>query len=289
MVQGNKKVRKAVLPVAGVGTRMLPLTKSVPKEMFPIDGKPIIQHLVEEAVSAGVEEIIIVYSKGKEAIKHYFEKDNELEVLLLKRDKQIELKTVRDLHQMAQFSFVLQDQPLGDGHAILCARELVGDEPCLVLFGDELYIGQQTASQQLVDVYNDQKTSVIAMQEVEGDEVSKYGVIDGEIIAEDFYNIRNMVEKPSPEEAPSKMIIVGKYVITPKVFEYLEKHPSGSGEIRLIDALRGVLKEEEIYGFRPDGDRYDTGTLDGYNEACLAFLSQYRKYRYTMAEHSPIM
>ncbi len=229
----NQKIKKAILPVAGFGTRFLPATKAQPKEMLPVVDKPAIQYLVEEAVQAGIEEIVFVTGRGKRAIEDHFDYSFELDHTLVEKNKHDLLEKVREVEKLAKFSYVRQPIPLGDGHAVLCARHIVGDEPVLVMFGDSLYDSQVPAAKQIIDVYEKYQDPVVGLAEVEEDEVERFGVIDGIKLEKGIYEIKRFMEKPKKEEAPSRLVAVGKYVITPEVFEVLGNMKNGkSGEIR---------------------------------------------------------
>jgi len=265
------KVKKAILPVAGFGTRFLPATKSQPKEMLPIVDKPVIQYLVEEAVASGIEEIIFVTGRGKRAIEDHFDISFELEETLVEKNKQDLLEAVRKISTLAKFSYVRQPMPLGDGHAILQAKHIVGDEPVLVLFGDCLYDCQVPASRQLIETYEKYGDSVIGMSQVEKEDVSKFGVIEGINLDGSTFEIKRMVEKPKPEEAKSNLVAVGKYIITPEVMEVLSKMKHGkSGEIRLIDAFDIMLENNRpIYGKELEGCWLDTGDKFNFIKASI--------------------
>lgn len=255
------KIRKAILPVAGFGTRFLPATKAQPKEMLPVVDKPAIQYLVEEAAAAGIEEIVFVTGRGKRAIEDHFDYSYELDHTLVEKNKHDLLKKVREVEDLAKFSYVRQPVPLGDGHAVLCARHIVGDEPVLVMFGDSLYDSRIPAAKQLIDVYEKYNDVVVGLSEVKPDEVERFGVIDGVDIGNGVYEIKKFVEKPKKEEAPSNLVAVGKYIITPEIFELLSTMKGGkSGEIRLADAFDLMLqKNRPIYGKKLDGEWLDTG------------------------------
>lgn len=265
------KVRKAILPVAGFGTRFLPATKAQPKEMLPVVDKPVIQYLVEEAVAAGIEEIIFVTGRGKRAIEDHFDVSYELEDTLVEKNKHDLLEEVRKVAKLAKFSYVRQSMPLGDGHALLQAAHLVGDEPALVIFGDCLYDSEVPASKQVIETYEKYGDSVIGLSEVPKEEVSKFGVIDGIKLDENTYEVKGMVEKPKPEEAPSNLVAVGKYVITPEVFDVLRGMEQGkSGEIRLADAFDLMLeKGRPIYGKILEGEWLDTGDKFNFVKATI--------------------
>ncbi|HAV11807.1 MAG TPA: UTP--glucose-1-phosphate uridylyltransferase [Candidatus Moranbacteria bacterium] len=266
-----KKVRKAILPVAGFGTRFLPATKAQPKEMLPVVDKPVIQYLVEEAVASGIEEIIFVTGRGKRAIEDHFDVSYELEDTLVEKNKHDLLEEVRKVAKLAKFSYVRQSMPLGDGHALLQAAHIVGDEPALVIFGDCLYDSEVPASKQVIETYEKYGDSVIGLSEVPREEVSKFGVIDGVKLDENTYEVKGMVEKPKPEDAPSNFVAVGKYVITPEVFDVLRTMEHGkSGEIRLADAFDLMLeKGRPIYGKILEGEWLDTGDKFNFVKATI--------------------
>lgn len=265
------KIRKAILPVAGFGTRFLPATKAQPKEMLPIVDKPVIQYLVEEAVAAGIEEIIFVTGRGKRAIEDHFDVSYELEDTLVEKNKHDLLETVQKIAGLAKFSYVRQPKPLGDGHALLQAAHLVGDEPALVIFGDCLYDSEVPAAKQIMDTFEKYGDPVIALSEVEKEEVSKFGVIDGVKLDDSTYEVKGMVEKPKPEDAPSNLVAVGKYVITPEVFKVLANMDHGkSGEIRLADAFDTMLESgKPLYGKVLQGEWLDTGDKFNFMKASI--------------------
>lgn len=266
------KIRKAVFPAAGFGTRFLPVTKSQPKEMLPIVDKPVIQYLVEEAVASGITEIIIVTGRGKRSIEDHFDFSFELEHTLVEKGKHSLLKEVRDIARLAKFVYVRQPMPLGDGHAILCAKEVVGDEPFAVLFGDDIVDHKVPAIRQLMNVYEKTGCSVMALQQVNKKESESYGMIKPKWSKGRLHEIEKLVEKPKPSAAPSNLAIIGKYVVTPDIIEALEKaKPSHSGEIRLIDGFMQLQKKQRIYGYEVEGKRYDTGTKLGLLTAGIDF------------------
>lgn len=266
-----KKIKKAILPVAGFGTRFLPATKSQPKEMLPVVDKPVIQYLVEEAVASGIEEIIFVTGRGKRAIEDHFDVSYELEDTLVEKNKHDLLAAVQKISGLAKFSYVRQPMPLGDGHAILQAAHIVGDEPVLVLFGDCLYDSETPASKQLIETYEKYGDSVIGLSHVAKEEVSKFGVIEGVKLDESNYEIKNIVEKPKPEETDSNLVAVGKYIITPEVMEILRTMKTGkSGEIRLADAFEIMLANDRpIYGKDLEGEWLDTGDKFNFIKASI--------------------
>jgi len=266
-----QKIKKAILPVAGFGTRFLPATKAQPKEMLPVVDKPVIQYLVEEAVASGIEEIVFVTGRGKRAIEDHFDTSFELEHTLVEKDKKDLVEAVQRIAGLAKFSYVRQPQPLGDGHAILQAAHLVGDEPVLVIFGDCLYDSQVPASKQLIETFEKYGDPVIGLSEVEKKDVSKFGVIDGVELDKHTWEIKNMVEKPKVEDAPTNLVAVGKYVITPEVFQTLATMKYGkSGEIRLADAFDIMLSENKpLYGKILEGIWLDTGNKLNFMKAAI--------------------
>ncbi|MCF7820476.1 MAG: UTP--glucose-1-phosphate uridylyltransferase GalU [Candidatus Pacebacteria bacterium] len=267
----QRKVKKVILPVAGFGTRFLPATKAQPKEMLPVVDKPAIQYLVEEAVKAGIEEVIFVTGRGKHAIEDHFDKSFELESRLVESNKLDLIEKVREVENLAKFSYVRQPMPLGDGHAISCASHIVGDEPILIMFGDTLYDAQIPAAKQVIDVYEKYGDPVIGLSEVPLDEVSKYGVVDGVDLGDGVYEVKSFVEKPKKEEAPSNLVAVGIYVITPEVFKVLEGMNEGkSGEIRLADAFDIMLGQgRPLYAKKIEGEWLDTGNKFNFIKTTL--------------------
>jgi UTP--glucose-1-phosphate uridylyltransferase len=269
------KIRKAVFPAAGFGTRFLPVTKSQPKEMLPIVDKPVIQYLVEEAVQSGIEEIIIVTGRGKRSIEDHFDYSFELEHTLVEKGKHTLLKEVRRISKLAKFIYVRQPRPLGDGHAILCAKEVVGDEPFAVLFGDNIVDYKVPALKQLMNVYQNTGASVMALQKVDKNETEQYGVIKPKKTNGRLYEIESLVEKPKPEVAPSNLAIIGKYIVTPEIIPALERcKASHGGEIRLIDGFIELRKKQKIFGFEVMGKHYDTGNKLGLITATIDFALQ---------------
>jgi UTP--glucose-1-phosphate uridylyltransferase len=271
------KVRKAVFPAAGLGTRFLPATKAMPKEMLPLVDKPLIQYGVEEAMHSGVQNIIIVTGRGKSAIEDHFDVSFELEHLLESRQKKDLLATVRQVSDLINVAYVRQKEALGLGHAVLRARELVGNEPFAAILSDDIIDAETPALRQLLDVYEFYGASVVALMEVPKEQISAYGVVDAEPITDingggRLYRIRNLVEKPKAQDAPSNLAIIGRYVLTPEVFESLESiEPGSGGEIQLTDGLKHVLRSRPIYGFRFEGTRYDAGDKQGFLRATVEF------------------
>jgi UTP--glucose-1-phosphate uridylyltransferase len=271
-----KKVRKAVFPAAGLGTRFLPATKAQPKEMLPLVDKPIIQYGVEEALASGCDQIIIVTGRGKSAIEDHFDVSYELEKMLEERGKTELLAIVREISDMIHVAYVRQKEALGLGHAVYTARELVGDEPFAVLLADDVIDAPTPCVKQMIDVYNETGCSVIATQVIEGPAISAYGVLDAKPVAGRFngrlFEIRDLVEKPKLQDAPSNLAIIGRYILTPTIFEELEHTEKGSGgELQLTDGMRNLLKKEKIYGFTFEGKRHDTGDKLGFLKATVEF------------------
>lgn len=267
------KIRKAIFPAAGFGTRFLPVTKAQPKEMLPIVDKPVIQYLVEEAVASGIEEIIIVTGRGKRAIEDHFDYSFELEHTLVEKGKEKLIKQIQEIPNLAKFAYVRQPFPLGDGHALLCAKELIGDEPFVVLFGDDIIDSKIPATKQLLEEFEKRKVCVIGFQKINRRETDKYGIIKPKKkLNSHTFEIDYLVEKPSPKKAPSNFAIIGKYICTPEIFKALEKAtPSVGGEIRLIDGFIELAKSQKIVGLELIGKHYDTGHKLGLIQATIAF------------------
>jgi len=280
------KIRKAVFPAAGLGTRFLPATKAQPKEMLALVDKPLIQYGVEEAMQSGVQNIIIVTGRGKTAIEDHFDVSFELEHLLETRGKKDLLATVRAVSDMIDVSYVRQKEALGLGHAVLRARELVAEEPFAVILSDDVIDADVPCLRQLLDVYEFYNAPVVALMEVPRDNISAYGVVDAEPVAhlggrDRLFRIRNMVEKPKASEAPSNLAIIGRYVLTPDVFKSLDAvEPGSGGEIQLTDGLKHMLKSRPIYGYRFEGTRYDAGDKLGFLKATVEFALK----RYDLGE-----
>lgn len=268
-----QKITKAIIPVAGLGTRFLPATKAMPKEMLPVVDKPVVQYLVEEVVASGITEIIFVTGRGKRAIEDHFDVSYELEDTLVESNKKDLLKAVRNISSLAKFSYVRQPLPLGDGHAILQAAHLVGDEPVLIIFGDCIYDSRTPASKQLIDAYNHYGHSIIGLSTVPRSQLSKFGVYGGSKVAPSILKIEQVVEKPKPNKAPSNLVAVGKYIITPDVFKVLSKITKPrSGEFRLIDAFDHMLSRKGcIYGKILEGTWIDTGDKLNFIKATIHF------------------
>ncbi len=270
------KVRKAVFPAAGLGTRFLPATKAQPKEMLPLVDKPIIQYGVEEAMAAGCDQIIMITGRGKQSLEDHFDVSYELEKMLEERGKTDLLAIVRQISDMIHVAYVRQKEAMGLGHAVLTARELVGNEPFAVLLADDVIDAEPGCLKQMIDVFNETQSSVIATQVVEGPAISAYGVIATKPVqsrwGDRLYEVTDLVEKPKLEEAPSNLAIIGRYILTPAIFEKLGKTPLGrGGELQLTDGMRELLKSEKIYGFCFEGKRHDTGDKLGFLKATVEF------------------
>jgi UTP--glucose-1-phosphate uridylyltransferase len=271
------KVRKAVFPAAGLGTRFLPATKAQPKEMLPLVDKPLIQYGVEEAMHSGIQNILIVTGRGKSSIEDHFDVSFELEQLLESKGKSDLLAMVRGISDMIDVAYIRQKEALGLGHAVLRAKDLVGNEPFAVILSDDIIDSEVPCVRQLLDVYEFYGASVLALMEVPKDQISAYGVVDAEPVADKgfenrLFRIRNMVEKPKPEDAPSNLAIIGRYILTPEIFQCIEDVPAGSGgEIQLTDALKAMLRNRPIYGLKFEGKRYDAGDKLGFLKATVEF------------------
>ena len=271
------KVRKAVFPAAGLGTRFLPATKAQPKEMLPLVDKPLIQYGVEEAIHSGIQNIIIVTGRGKSSIEDHFDKSFELEQMLESRGKKEMLADVQAISDMMDVSYIRQKEALGLGHAVLRAKDLVGPEPFAVVLSDDVIEADTPCIRQLLDIYEYFGASVLALMEVPGDAISAYGVVDAEPVEHNgarnrLFRIRSMVEKPKPSEAPSNLAIIGRYILTPEIFTSIEAIPPGSGgELQLTDGLRHLLRNRPVYGLKFEGTRYDAGDKLGFLKATVEF------------------
>lgn len=283
MEENMKDIRKVVIPVAGWGTRSLPVTKNIPKEMLPIYNKPVIQYVVEEAQRAHIKDVIFVTNRDKNVIEDHFDHNLQLEDLLERSGKLDKLEEVRRVAEMVNILSVRQKRQLGLGHAVLCARELVGDEPFAVMVGDDLMFSGVPGIGQLIEVAMAEKMPGIGVMEVPWEKVSRYGIIDGEEVAPGVYRVRDMVEKPKREDAPSRMAIVGRYVLTPDIFDYLEKvKPGHGGEIQLTDALQAMAKDRGMMAVRMAGMRFDAGDWAEFLSANIYFALQDESLRYEL-------
>ena len=269
----DKKIRKAIIPAAGLGTRFLPATKAQPKEMLPIVDKPTLQYIIEEAIESGIEEILIITGRNKKSIEDHFDRSVELELELEHKGKVEMLEMVKSISNMVDIHFIRQKEPKGLGHAIYCAKSFVGNEPFAVMLGDDIVYNEgKPCLRQLMDCYDEYKTSVLGVQTVLDGDVDKYGIVDGLKIEGNVTKVKGLVEKPSVDEAPGNMAILGRYIITPSIFEILERtKPGKGGEIQLTDALLELMSEEAIYAYNFEGIRYDVGDKLGFLEATVEY------------------
>lgn len=269
------KIRKAIIPAAGQGTRFLPATKAMPKEMLPIVDKPTIQYIVEEAVASGIEDIIIVTGKGKRAIEDHFDTSFELEFGLAEKEKWDLLDSVRKSSEMADIHYIRQKEPKGLGHAIWCARKFIGNEPFAVLLGDDIVQADTPALKQMMDVYEQYQSSIVGVQTVPWEEVSRYGIVDGTSLADRVYRANRLVEKPAQEDAPSNLAILGRYILTPRIFDLLGEQQAGvGGEIQLTDAIARLSELERIIAFDFEGKRHDVGEKMGFIQTTIHYALQ---------------
>lgn len=274
------KVKKAIIPAAGLGTRFLPATKAQPKEMLPIVDKPTIQYIIEEAIASGIEEILIITGRNKKCIEDHFDKSVELEMELEKAGKSELLELVRDISDMVDIHYIRQKEPRGLGHAIHCAKTFVGNEPFAVLLGDDVVDSEVPCLKQLIDCYSEYKTTILGVQTVPESETNKYGIVDGIHIEDRVYKVKDLVEKPAVDEAPSNVAILGRYIITPQIFEILENtEPGKGGEIQLTDALKTLISQEAMYAYNFEGRRYDVGDKLGFLQATIEFALKKEELR----------
>lgn len=280
------KVRKAIIPAAGLGTRFLPATKAQPKEMLPIVDKPTIQYIIEEAVASGIEEILIITGRNKKSIEDHFDKSVELEMELERAGKQEMLDLVKGISDMVDIHYIRQKEPRGLGHAINCAKSFVGNEPFAVMLGDDVVESEVPCLKQLINCFNEYKTTILGVQTVAPENVDKYGIIDGIHIEDRVYKVKKLVEKPAVEEAPSNIAILGRYIITPQIFEILENTKPGKGnEIQLTDALETLIKHEAMYAYDFEGRRYDVGDKLGFLQATIEFALRREELREGFIEY----
>jgi UTP--glucose-1-phosphate uridylyltransferase len=274
------RVRKAVFPAAGWGTRFLPATKAQPKEMLPLVDKPVIQYGVEEAVAAGIEQVIVVTSTHKGAIEDHFDLNHELEHFLEEKGEIEKLRQIRSITDLAQIAYVRQKEQLGLGHAVLMAKDLIGHEPFAVILPDDVVVADRPCIGQLIHAYQQTHGSVVAVMEIPNEDTKRYGIIAGEPVEEQFNHgrlrrVTKLVEKPDPKKAPSNLAIIGRYVLTPKIFDKLEQTPRGSGgEIQLTDGIQALMEEQAVYGYEFEGTRYDAGTTMGWLKASVELALQ---------------
>ena len=268
----RKTVKKAIIPAAGLGTRFLPATKSQPKEMLPIVDKPTLQYIIEEAIESGIEEILIITGRSKKSIEDHFDKSVELELELEQNGKTEMLEMVQNISNMVNIHYIRQKEPKGLGHAIYCAKSFIGNDPFAVLLGDDIVDSETPCLKQLINAYDEYKTSILGVQEVAKEDTDKYGILDCKHIEDRVYKVKDMVEKPNVDEAPSNIAILGRYIITPAIFEILEnQEPGKGGEIQLTDALKTLGQQEAIYAYNFEGRRYDVGDKLGFLEATIDF------------------
>jgi len=266
------KVRKAIIPAAGLGTRFLPATKAQPKEMLPIVDKPTIQYIIEEAIASGIEQILIITGRGKRAIEDHFDRSFELEEELRRKGQEELLTQVLDIANLVDIHYIRQKEPRGLGHAINCARAFIGDEPFAVLLGDDIVDSEKPCLRQIMDIYEEYHTTVLGVQRVPWEDCSKYGIVAGKEVDDHIFKIKDMVEKPDRDQAPSNIAILGRYIIRPSIFKYLENaQPGKGGEIQLTDALHRQMENEAMYAFEFEGKRYDVGNKLGFLQATVDF------------------
>ncbi|MGG1398923.1 UTP--glucose-1-phosphate uridylyltransferase GalU [Bacillus salipaludis] len=266
------RVRKAIIPAAGLGTRFLPATKAQPKEMLPIVDKPTLQYIIEEAVASGIEEILIITGRNKKSIEDHFDKSVELELELEARGKLDLLAEVRRISEMVNIHYIRQKEPKGLGHAIYCAKSFIGNEPFAVLLGDDIVYSEKPCLKQMIEKYEEYKTTILGVQEVAAEDTDKYGIIEGKEIEDRIYKVKGLVEKPASDSAPSNIAILGRYIINPAIFELLEKtEPGKGGEIQLTDALKELAQKEAMYAYVFEGKRYDVGDKQGFLQATVEF------------------
>jgi UTP--glucose-1-phosphate uridylyltransferase len=265
-------VKKAIIPAAGLGTRFLPATKALPKEMLPIVDKPTMQYIIEEAVASGIEEILIITGRNKKSIEDHFDKSVELELELETKNKDDLLKQVKDISNMVNIHFIRQKEPKGLGHAINCARTFVGDEPFAVMLGDDIVDAKIPCLKQLMNCFDEKQSTIVGVQKVDKENVDKYGIVDGVQISDRVYKVNNLVEKPQVDLAPSNVAILGRYIITPDIFDILDNTaPGKGGEIQLTDALKTLISKQDLYAYVFEGRRYDVGDKLGFLEATVEF------------------
>lgn len=280
------KVKKAIIPAAGLGTRFLPATKAMPKEMLPIVDKPTIQYIVEEAIESGIEDIIIVTGKGKRAIEDHFDNSFELEQNLINKGKFDLLSEVQKSSKMVDIHYIRQKEPKGLGHAIWCARKFIGDEPFAVLLGDDIVRAEKPCLKQMIDQYNRYKASILGVQTVNEEDVSRYGIVDGSMVENHLYNVHHLVEKPKQAAAPSNLAILGRYILSPKVFEILGTQKPGAGdEIQLTDAIAELNKHEAVYAYEFEGKRYDVGEKMGFIQTTIELAIQREDLRKDLLDY----
>lgn len=274
------KVRKAVIPAAGLGTRFLPATKAQPKEMLPVVDKPTLQYIIEEVVQSGIQKILIITGRNKSPVEDHFDRSVELELELERKGQLVLLAEVKAIADLAEIHYIRQKEPRGLGHAIACARSFVGEEPFAVLLGDDLVHARKPCLKQLLEAHERYQGTILGVQEVAREAVSRYGIVDGEQVAEGLYRVKKLLEKPNPEEAPSRVAILGRYIISPAVFELLARtEPGKGGEIQLTDALDELARKEAVYAYMFEGRRYDVGSKQGFLEATVEYALRREELR----------
>ncbi len=280
------KIRKAIITAAGWGTRFLPITKAQPKEMLPLVNKPLIQYSVEEAISSGIEQIILITALGKRAIEDYFDRSFELEYVLEQKKETGLLKEMQELSGLVNICYIRQKEQLGLGHAILLAKDIIGDEPFAVLLPDDIIVSKVPVLKQMIDVYEQYKTSVIAVERISKEDTVKYGIIEPGRVSDHVYQVLGLVEKPEPDKAPSDLGVVGRYILTPRIFDALEITPPGKNrEIQVTDAMQLLLKQQAIYAYEFQGVRYDTGTPLTWLKATIAFALKHPDFGQELKEY----
>ncbi|MBU3142611.1 UTP--glucose-1-phosphate uridylyltransferase GalU [Clostridium sp. CF012] len=280
------RVKKAIIPAAGLGTRFLPATKALPKEMLPIVDKPTMQYIIEEAVASGIEEILIITGRNKKSIEDHFDKSVELELELESKHKDGLLSLVKDISNMVNIHFIRQKEPKGLGHAINCARAFVGNEPFAVMLGDDIVDAKTPCLKQLMDCFDEKQTSILGVQEVAKENVDKYGIVDGAQISDRLYKVNSLVEKPPIGSAPSNVAILGRYIITPEIFDILDVAvPGKGGEIQLTDALKTLISQQDMYAYVFEGRRYDVGDKLGFLEATVEFALKREELKVPFMEY----
>ena len=276
----QRNVRKAVIPAAGLGTRFLPATKAQPKEMLPIVDKPTLQYIIEEAVASGIEEILIITGRNKKSIEDHFDKSVELELELENKGKKELLEIVQNLSNKINIDYIRQKEPRGLGDAIYCARHFIGDEPFAVMLGDDIVDNEVPCLKQLMNAYEEYRSTILGVQTVDDEDTDKYGIIGAKYIEDKVYKVKDLVEKPEPGKAPSNIAILGRYIITPQIFEILEStEPGKGGEIQLTDALKTLISQEAMYAYNFQGRRYDVGDKLGFLQATVEFALKKNELR----------
>jgi UTP--glucose-1-phosphate uridylyltransferase len=281
-----KQIRKAVIPVAGMGTRFLPASKAIPKEMLTIVDRPTIQYIVEEVVASGIEEVILITSAGKAAIENHFDYNYELDTMLERKGKHRICEELRHLSNLIDIVSVRQKKPLGLGHAIWTARNVVGDEPFMVLLGDDLVVSDVPCAKQMMGLYNEVQESIVAIQKVPMDQTFQYGIVEGTALRDRVYQVNRLVEKPAPGTTNSDLAIIGRYILHPEIFEMLGRTtPGHGGEIQLTDALLALSNKRSMFAYEFEGDRYDAGDKLGYLKAIIAFAMRHPELRDDFRKH----